>query len=238
MFKKKTKATVELSTPKEKDSGNNPYLNGKTEWLERYGNYISQAHNWRVFALTCLVISILSLTCNVYQAVQFKVMPHVITVDKLGNTHSAGVAHGLKPTDVPREVIQSELANYISNWRIVTADADLQNRMLDKLIAYSNGATRKMLQDWFTENNPYKRAQNNLVSVDLKGLPQQVAQNSWRAEWTESVRDRSGKVLEEIKYEGTFTVGIVPPETEADIIKNPFGIMVADLYFNKLLQQK
>ncbi|PCG29164.1 conjugal transfer protein TrbF, partial [Escherichia coli] len=30
---------------------NNPYLNAKTEWLERYGDYISRARNWQIVAI-------------------------------------------------------------------------------------------------------------------------------------------------------------------------------------------
>ncbi|EOH3508447.1 conjugal transfer protein TrbF, partial [Campylobacter jejuni] len=33
------------------DTSNNPYLNAKTEWLERYGDYITRAKNWQIVAM-------------------------------------------------------------------------------------------------------------------------------------------------------------------------------------------
>ena len=35
--------------------GGNPYLNGREEWLERYGSYISRAAQWRMVAFFCLI---------------------------------------------------------------------------------------------------------------------------------------------------------------------------------------
>ena len=37
-------------TVKPADSGGNPYLDGRQEWLERYGSYISRAAQWRMVA--------------------------------------------------------------------------------------------------------------------------------------------------------------------------------------------
>lgn len=219
------------------DTGNNPYLNARQEWMERYGSYIAQARNWRFFALAAAVALILSVAGNVVQATQYKAIPYVVSVDSLGNTHSVGIPRDLKPGDVPAQVIQSEIFNYITNWRSVTADADLQNRMLKRLIAFSSLNAKTVLQEWFKSNNPYKRAETNLVSIEMSGLPQPVAQNSWRAEWTETIRDRKGKKLDSTKYEATLTIAIVLPGSEQEIIENPLGIMVADLYFSKLLKQ-
>ena len=44
-FKTKSKE----SAPEKAGSGN-PYLNGREEWLERYGSYISRAAQWRMAA--------------------------------------------------------------------------------------------------------------------------------------------------------------------------------------------
>jgi type IV secretion system protein VirB5 len=230
LFSKKKKA------PAPEPSGN-PYLAARQEWLERYGDYISQAHNSRVITLVALLLCVLSITGNVIQATQFKVVPYVVAVDSLGNTHSAGAARNLRATDVPSAVMQAEVANYIRNWRGVTADADLQNRMLTRLVAFSSSQARTILQEWFAGNDPYKRAETVLVSADVTGLPQKVSDNAWRVEWLETVRDRSGKTLERIRFEATLTIGVVPPSTEEEILQNPFGIVVANVVFSRLLQQ-
>ena len=60
-FKSKTKPPIQ-------EKGGSPYLNGREEWLERYGSYISRAAQWRVAAFLCLIITVVSVTGNVIQA--------------------------------------------------------------------------------------------------------------------------------------------------------------------------
>ncbi|GHV54365.1 hypothetical protein FACS1894206_07000 [Deltaproteobacteria bacterium] len=48
---------------------NSPYVNGREEWLERYGEYISRAAQWRFVAFLCLLIAVISISGNVIQAV-------------------------------------------------------------------------------------------------------------------------------------------------------------------------
>ena len=68
-FKKKTEAPTPGSVPKaSSDKGGNPYLNGREEWLERYGSYISRAAQWRTVAFFCLLLTGISITGNVIQA--------------------------------------------------------------------------------------------------------------------------------------------------------------------------
>ncbi|CAK7032744.1 MAG: hypothetical protein DESF_01377 [Desulfovibrio sp.] len=43
----------------------NPYLNGREEWLERYGSYISRAAQWRMAAFLCLLLTAISISGNV-----------------------------------------------------------------------------------------------------------------------------------------------------------------------------
>ncbi|MDL2285499.1 type IV secretion system protein [Desulfovibrio sp. OttesenSCG-928-F07] len=228
MFKKKKNNAAVAS--------NNPYLNAKKEWLERYGDIIAQNHNLRVFSMFILMALILSIGGNIYQATQSKYIPYVVAIDKVGKVQSGAMPKPL--ANIPNEVIQSELTTFLQNWRSVTADADLQNRMLEKLVAYSTPQVRAILQEWFSQNNPYKRAETHLVSIEMTGLPHQVSKHAYRAEWLEITRDRQGKTIERSKYEAVFTIAILPPETEADIVQNPLGLMIVDANFSRLLRQE
>ena len=73
-------------SPPEPSSSSNPYLNGREEWLERYGSYISRAAQWRMVAFFCLILTGISITGNVMQANQVKTVPYIIEVDKLGKS--------------------------------------------------------------------------------------------------------------------------------------------------------
>ncbi len=99
-----------------------PYLKGREEWLERYGNYIKRARNWQVTTFLALCIAVLSITGNVIQATQYKVVPYVIEVDKIGN--AVGVKPAAEASTIPKAVIQANIAECIVNWRTVTADLE------------------------------------------------------------------------------------------------------------------
>lgn len=215
------------------ESGVNPYLDARREWLERYGNYIRSAAHWRLVAVLALVVAGLSLAGNGWQMNQAKITPYIVEVDKLGQ--AAAVRPLEAGGEVPRRLIQSELVNIVTNWRTVTADLELQKKLVGKLAAYMGGAARGTLREWFEVNNPYKRAQEVLVSVDVTGMPLPVSSDSWRVSWRETTRNHAGNTLEVVRYEATLSVVLVPPKDETQILANPGGILVTSLSFGKLL---
>lgn len=212
----------------------NPYFQARDEFYDSIGYPVKAASYWRVTALISLILLGLSLTGNVIQASREKVVPYVVAVDKLGTALAVHRADLASPT--PTTVIQAELANIISNWRTVTADIDLQSRMVDRLSSFVRGAAKGILTEWFEANNPVGRAKNGrLVSVNIKSVPLPVSQNSWRIEWQETVRNHVGVTVDVTQYEATMTVLIQPPKTDAEILRNPGGVYVTELSFGKVL---
>lgn len=67
-LKKEVIEKEKANSESEHKKGSNPYLNGREEWLERYGSYIAQATNWRRISFFALAITTLSITGNVIQA--------------------------------------------------------------------------------------------------------------------------------------------------------------------------
>ena len=212
----------------------NPYLDGRAEWQEMFGSYVHQAYVWRIVALLCLLTTLLSVCGNVYQSGQNKVVPYIVEVDRLGQQNAVRRADVASP--VPQRIIQSEIARVVTNWRTVTADLDLQRRMVDRLSNFVAGSAQGFLSEWYQANNPYKAARENvLVQVDIKGLPLPVSNNSWRIEWTETVRNHAGTFVSATTYEATMMIEIQPPTTDDLIIKNPVGLWVTELSFSKVL---
>ena len=101
--------------PPVREKGGSPYLNGREEWLERYGSYISRAAQWRMVAFLCLCITSVSITGNVMQASQTKTVPYIIEVDALGK--AAVVARADTASATPKRLIQAEIAKCVSDWR-------------------------------------------------------------------------------------------------------------------------
>lgn len=232
-FFKKKKEQPEMGRTAKK-SANNPYLDSRQEWLERYGDYISRATQWRTVAFACLIITMISITGNVIQASQYKVVPYLVEVDNLGNTRPAVRADRAAMT--PTRIIQAELASFIRNWRTVTADIDLQQKMIDRLSFFAAGSSKGVLRDYYAAHNPYEMAKKGiLVAVEIKGLPLKVSADSYRVEWTEITRSHTGVELDRQTYEATLAVQINPPTSDAVIVKNPGGVYVTALSMSKVL---
>lgn len=220
-------------TKKEAES---PYLNAARVWQERYGEYIKAAANWRFTGVIALVILAFSVGGNVMQARQQKVVPYIVRVDDLGRTHSVNKVE--PQTGLPAPFIQSELSGFIQNWRTVTADFDLQKKMVNKLSAYTAEAAKGQLREWYEKNNPYQRAKNGkLVQVEIRGLPLPVSKNAWRVEWTETSRSHSGILLGSETFEATLSVKIQPPVTENQVLLNPGGILITEVAFAKVFDR-
>ena len=211
----------------------NPYLNGRAEWLERYGDYLAQARSWRICAVFCLMAAIISICGNVVQASQYKVVPYVVEVDRLGRAQA--VARADNAAVSPQRLIQAEIAAFVTNWRSVTPDRNLQSRMIERLSHFMAGAARGEIREWFALNNPYERAaKGQLVQVEPKGLPLAVSSDSWRIEWLETLRSHNGALLEQTRYEATVTVQIQPPTEEAQILANPGGIYITAISLSRV----
>ena len=99
------------------------------------------------------------------------------------------------------------------------------------------GSAKGQMRQWFEANNPFDRAkEGKLVQVSIKGLPLPVSQDSWRVEWTETVRGHTGAVLVDPQtFEATLTVQLQPPATDAQVMQNPGGIAITGLSFSRVL---
>jgi type IV secretion system protein VirB5 len=214
----------------------NPYLNGKQEWLERYGSYIKAKAFWRAMAFLCVILAIITASGSIILIHQHKVVPYIVAVDSLGK--SVAVARADIASPVPVRLIQAEIADIIVNWRTVTADIDLQKRMLERLSYFMTGSAKGQLKEWFEFNNPYQRAaKGTLVQITIKGIPHSVSSGSWRVEWTETARNHTGAIIEAPKrYEATLAIQIQPPATDEQILKNPGGIYVTEMSFSAILE--
>lgn len=218
---------------KTEPSGENPFLRARTEWLERMGAVAQQASTWRLVSFLAICGCLLSLSLNIVQMQQAKIIPYIVEVDKLGA--AAAVRPLQENGEVPKRLIQAEIVNIITNWRTVTADLELQKKMLGKLAAYIGGSAKGTLREWFEGNNPYSRAEKVLISVDVNAMPLPVSSNSWRISWRETTRNHSGTTLDVTTYEATVSIAITAPKDEMQVMANPGGIIVTGISFGKQL---
>lgn len=213
-------------------SEDNPYLAARREWMERYGDYIQSANQWRLVGIGSLLITALAVGGMVYSASQNHYIPYVVQVDRLGTAVPAGRADVAARADT--RIVRAQLARWIGNTRAVFVDAAAQRAAIDEAYAMisRSGSSYKVLTDHFRSNDPFERATKETVTIEVQTvLP--VGGDTWRVEWTETIRGRNGEVQQTNEWQAAITVLISPPNDELTILKNPLGIYVTEFSWTK-----
>lgn len=222
-----------MSTPNQKPT-ENPYIAARTEWNERYGDYIAQAKQWRITALAALGVALVAVFGVAYIGAQARIVPYVVEVNKLGEQVGVTRADLARHND-PR-IVKAQLGRWIVNWRSVTPDVAVQKRQVLEMYSYlSNGDPATVaLNTYMQENSPFSRSATETVTVDLENiLP--LSGESWQIDWLETVRSRQGVVTQTKRWRASVTPAFRPPSTEQDILKNPLGLFVKELSWSQQL---
>lgn len=212
----------------------NPYLEAKREWNERYGDYIKQAHHWRIIAVICAVAAVIGVGGVAYIGAQSKVVPYVVEVDKLGE--AAAVTRADRTTTVDPRVIKAYLARFVADWRAVTVDPQAEKGAVDRVYAMlpSGSLALDKLNTYFKAHNPFTLAARQSVDVAVTNLLP-ISDKTWQLEWREVTRDNRGEVIGNIRMKASVIVGITPPSDERLILINPLGVYVTDLNWSQQL---
>lgn len=212
----------------------NPYLDAKREWLERYGNYISQKRNWQIIAVLSVIISLICVIFLGYSTTQNKLIPYVIEVDKLGNTSKIGIVQNIDLKNP--NVIKYSLNTFVYSWRSVWGNVETQRKFIFDAYAYlePNSKAFNFINEEYREKNPFKQTSKENVRVKVKSIVPQNA-DTWQVEWEEEVRNLKEEIISQITYRGFFQVKQIVPTSEEQILKNPLGIFIFDLNYAKIL---
>lgn len=97
-----------------------------------------------------------------------------------------------------------------------------------------NGAAYNTINDYFRLNDPFKRAEDEIVNVTVESvLP--ISDNTWRVEWLEETRGHDGKLIGNQEWQATITISLFPPTTDEQILVNPIGLYVNNLSWSQRL---
>ena len=208
-----------------KGAPQSPYLAGRREWNERYGSYIAQARNWRLAAFGGLAVALISVSGLVWVAGQAKVVPYAVQLNS--NSEVVRVQRADVASRPNANQMRAALRNWVIGARTVYVDLRAEQALVDATYAMTlpDSPAYQNLATYHRESNPYTRAANETVEVEVKAVVP-VSDETWQVEWTETTKQRSGKVVDTKQWQGTFTVLISPPTNEAQIMVNPLGIYV------------
>ncbi|QDQ27582.1 conjugal transfer protein [Chitinimonas arctica] len=206
----------------------NPYVEARREWNERYGDYIKQAHNWRLCALVSSLVALTAVVGLAYVGGQSKIVPYVVQVDKFGSAVAVGSADKVAPTD--EKVVKAYLARFITDWRTVTTDHVTAKSAIERVYAMmaSGSPALTKMNEYFKANNPFLVAEKIMVSVEVTSvLP--ISDHTWQLEWIEVTRDLRGELKSNVRMRASILVDKTPPEDERLFLINPLGVYATDL---------
>lgn len=235
IFKKKANAdprhsNTEIIDGRRKGESDNPYLSARRTWNEHIRGVVSSRQSWQFIALLSMLITLASIGGIIHIGSQSKFIPYVVQVDKLGEAVAAGPVTAT--TSVDPRILSTTVSEFISSARVVTPDVALQRKAILKLYALlsaSDPATEKM-NEWLNGNSPFKRAENEMVSIEIKSVLAQTA-NTWQVDWLETFRDRQGVIKDTKNMRALITVYTsenTSQTTEEQIRLNPLGIYIRD----------
>lgn len=212
----------------------NAYTDAQTVWLERYGSYLQQAYNWRLIAILEAIGIIVAVLAIAYIGAQSKLVPYVVTIDKLGTPVGVQIADRAGPVD--SRVIKAQLANFLVDTRSVVVDRVVEKQYLDNVYAMiANGsAARGYIDAWYTGHSPFDLARDRTISVTVDSLLA-ISPTTWQVQWTETQRNLGGVVTGSEQWVGSIGVAVRTPTDEATIMRNPLGVYVTSLNWTKKL---
>ena len=210
-----------------KQPSENPYLDGKRAFLEQHATIVHAAHQWRLISFGCIAGFIVATSGLVAVSLQHKVVPFVVEM----NEHSE-VVRVTRADEMARPTvnqIKSALTNWIIGARSVWGDYRAQEYMIRKTYAITlpDSSAYAALATYHKENDPFKRSQKEGVEVAVNNVSL-IAGDTWRIEWTETTKGVNGRVIDVKTWQGSFTVVVVPPVNEGQILVNPLGVQVKD----------
>ncbi|MBU3595066.1 type IV secretion system protein [Polynucleobacter sp. 86C-FISCH] len=210
----------------------NPYLNARREWDERYGDLLTRAHHWRVFALISAGITLAAVAGVIYMGSRSHIEPMVVTLDTLGSP----IALAQPSTkSVEQRVLVAQVANWLWSARTVLPDAAAQKTLINRTYAMASNQVAQFLTTEYSANPPFggKTVNVHITSV----LP--ISKDTFEINWNE-VTTIDGQPQAPIHWKANVTTGIDPAlaKTPEVILANPLGIFLQTVSWTQILTPK
>lgn len=229
-------AKPEAIAPAEKDKASyNPYLAARREWDERYGDQITRARNWRMMAFLCAAVAIVLGAGLIWQSSRSRVVPFIAVVDSFGRPIVSGLSD--QTTTADERLKKATVLEWVEELRTVTTDGVAQRKVIDRVYSHiaNNSPAMTFVSDFYRANQPFERAQNETVGVDVRSvLP--TSDRTFEVDWIETSRDLYGNVKTTDRWKGTFTIVVNTPTDERIARINPLGLYVVSANWSRVLQ--
>ncbi len=168
-------------------------------------------------------------TGNVWQALQSRIVPYVVEVQKEGAVRAVGPA---LQHYIPQDAnIAWYLGEFIKHVRALPIDPVVVRDNWRSAYAFSTDHTKALLSAYARENDPRKLIGHRAVDVQVTSVVR-ASDTSFEVKWTEQVmdQDQPAKVQH---WTAILTYLIQPPGDETTLRINPLGIYVNGINWSR-----
>lgn len=205
----------------------NPYLKGSQAFMEQHGSIIVAANFYRLMCFILAIAVAILLVGYVWLSLQNKVVPYAIEFNEHAEVARVTRADVMAAPNANQ--IRASIRQWVIGAKTVYGDMRALQALLDQTYATTlpGSAADKAIRAFHESGNPYERASKETVEVAVNSV-MPLGGDTWRIVWTEKTKATNGQVVDAKEWEGHFTVTIVPPVDDKQILVNPIGVYVKD----------
>ncbi|MHB8201961.1 MAG: VirB8/TrbF family protein [Acidithiobacillus sp.] len=216
------------------------YLAARREWMERYGDYIASAKNWRLMAFGSLAIAGLFGAGMVYEADRVHVIPYVVETNHLGET--VRLAQAVNAGTYQQPIVRHVLTHWLRLVRERLPVVVAEKQEYQNAYKYIDSTAKPALDAYFNRHNPYSNYVNKkggrTVTI-TSALPLgklRTNGGTFQVQWQETQYGQNGNIRGETHWEGTISYAVTKPSNNAQMLNgNPFGIYITNFNWNQTL---
>ena len=213
-------------------------LRGRYEFTRQFSDLARGKRNWQLVAFGSLSLLALSVVGLVTLALQSRVVPYVVEVDRLGRAEAIAPADAVP--SVSDRVVTAAVARFVADIRTAYPDLVAQRDAVYRAYAHVAGDARGYLEGYFSDpaNDPRQQGRGYRRAVEVTNVlpvPGGVegGPTTYRVQWNE--REESPREgTRERAWEGYLSVTVAPPTTTEAVERNPLGVYVTDLSWSPL----
>jgi type IV secretory pathway TrbF-like protein len=200
-----------------------PYQRARQAWDERIGTARVQAASWRLAFFATALLAIVMGVALVVVLRQSRVVPYIVEVSASG-----GVV-GVAPAAIKYEPTDAQIRYFLANFVELIGSVPIDPVVAKKnwLTAYGflteNGA--RQLNAYASGSDPLGRVGKERVEIRVRNSLRE-SDRSFQLTWNETVFDPNGTLLSRKERTGLFSVAVMTPRTEEEILHNPLGLYI------------
>jgi len=208
----------------------NKKIDTKKKVVYLFDTLVTNNKRWSSICFLLIGCLIISVVLNFVQAMQPKIMPYIIEVNKdTGLVTPIGKINNVS-YKVNQNLIKSIISRFTQETRTVPRDANIYGSNIEKAYNYLTNKTKKQLLYYIKEDKIKEKLQNReTIIVEIKSIIRvSGTQNTWQVRWQETDHDASGEITGTKKMVGTYTIAFKPVYDQKTILENPTGLIITD----------